>query len=46
MVLAAGIAFRTFNLPYFLKSSTFSMYGKMSAVLGIVTEGNGKVNGS
>jgi len=28
--------FRTFNLPYPLKACTFSMYGKMSAVLGIV----------
>jgi hypothetical protein len=38
--------FRTFNLPYLLKACTFSMHGKMSAMFGIVTEGNGKMNGS
>jgi len=30
--------FRTFNLPYFLKSCTFSMYGQMSVVLAFVTQ--------
>jgi hypothetical protein len=38
--------FRTFNLPYLLKACTFSMHGKMSAVLAIVTEGDAKVSGS
>jgi len=30
--------FRTFNLLYLLKACTFSMLGKMSVVLAIVTE--------
>ena len=30
--------FTTFNSPYLLKSCTFSMHGKMSAVLAIVTQ--------
>jgi hypothetical protein len=38
--------FRTFSLLYLLKSCTFSMHGKMSAVLAILTERNAKVNGS
>jgi len=31
------IEFRTFNLLYLLKACTFSMYGKMSVVLAVVT---------
>ena len=30
--------FSTFNLPYILKACTFSMHGKMTAVLAVVTQ--------
>jgi hypothetical protein len=37
-VVGGWTEFRTFNLPYFWKSCTFSMYGKMSVVLAIVRQ--------
>ena len=36
--VGGGTEFRKFNLLYLLKACTFSLYGKMSAVLAIVTE--------